>query len=98
MLPYELTNATNSSLFNVHRNEAHISPTFVYIMPLEHIHTPGIDVGGGWSIVCGSDPPSAGRVEELEESVRSVVRQENELEDQGEGVQNSGKTIIPANT
>ena len=29
-------------------------------------------------------------VEELEESVWSVVRQENE--DQGEGVQNSGKT------
>ena len=29
---------------------------------------------------------------ELEESVWSVVRQENEREDQGEGVQNSGKT------
>ena len=35
---------------------------------------------------------SVERVEELEESVWSVVRQENEPEDQGEGVQNSGKT------
>ena len=41
---------------------------------------------------CGSHPLSAERVEELEESVWSVVRQENEREDQGEGVQNSGKT------
>ena len=31
-------------------------------------------------------------MDELEESVWSVVRQENEREDQGEGVQNSGKT------
>ena len=31
-------------------------------------------------------------MEELEESVRSVVRQENEHEDQGEGVKNSSKT------
>ena len=31
-------------------------------------------------------------MEELEESVWSVVRQENEREDQGEGVQNSGKS------
>ena len=31
-------------------------------------------------------------MEELGESVWSVVRQENEREDQGEGVQNSGKT------
>ena len=31
-------------------------------------------------------------MEELEESVWSVVRQENEREDQWEGVQNSGKT------
>ena len=31
-------------------------------------------------------------MEELEESVWNVVRQENEREDQGEGVQNSGKT------
>ena len=37
-------------------------------------------------------PPSAERVEELDESVWSVVRQENEHEEQGEGVQNSGKT------
>ena len=34
----------------------------------------------------------AERVEEREESVWSVVRQENECEDQGEGTQNSGKT------
>ena len=32
---------------------------------------------------CGSHPLSAERVEELEESVWSVVRQENEREDQG---------------
>ena len=32
------------------------------------------------------------RVEELEESFWSVVRQENEHEEQGEGVQNSCKT------
>ena len=31
-------------------------------------------------------------MEELEESVWSVLRQENEHEDQGEGAQNSGKT------
>ena len=31
-------------------------------------------------------------MEELEESVWNVVRQENEREDQWEGVQNSGKT------
>ena len=31
-------------------------------------------------------------MEELEESVWSVVRQENEREDQGEGVQDSCKT------
>ena len=31
-------------------------------------------------------------MEELEESVWSVVRQENEREDPGEGAQNSGKT------
>ena len=31
-------------------------------------------------------------MEEREESVWSVVRQENEREDQGEGVQNSSKT------
>ena len=35
---------------------------------------------------------SAERVEELEESIWSVMRQENEHEGQGEGVQNSGKT------
>ena len=40
-----------------------------------------------------SHPPSAERVEELEERVcPSVVRQENEREVQGEAVQNSGKT------
>ena len=31
-------------------------------------------------------------MEELEENVWRVVHQENEREDQGEGVQNSGKT------
>ena len=31
-------------------------------------------------------------MEELEESIWCVVRQENEREDQGDGVQNSGKT------
>ena len=31
-------------------------------------------------------------MEELEESVWSIVRQENERKDQGEGVQDSGKT------
>ena len=32
------------------------------------------EVGGGWRTGCGSHPPSAERVEELEESVWSVVR------------------------
>ena len=41
---------------------------------------------------CGSHPQSAERVEELDESVWSVLRQENEREDHWEGVQNSGKT------
>ena len=58
------------------------------------IHIAGIDVGGGWRTGCGSHPPSAERVEELEESVWSVVRHENERGDQGGGVQNSGKTSI----
>ena len=49
-------------------------------------------VGEGWSTGCRSHPPSAERVEELEESVCSVVCQGNERKDQGEGVQNSGKT------
>ena len=40
----------------------------------EDIHIPGIDVGGGWRTGCGSHPSSAERVEELEESVWSVVR------------------------
>ena len=57
----------------------------------EAIHIPGIDVGGGWRTGCGSHPPSAERLEELEDSVWSVVRQENEREE-GERVQNSGKT------
>ena len=39
----------------------------------EDIHIPGIDVGGGWRTGCGSHPPSAEWVEELEESVWSVV-------------------------
>ena len=58
----------------------------------EDIHIPVIDVGGEWGTGCGSHPSSAERVEELEDSVWSVVRQENGREDQGEGVQNSGKT------
>ena len=58
----------------------------------EYIHIPGIDAGGGWRTGCGSHTQSAEQVEELEESVWSVVRQETEREDQGEGVQNSGKT------
>ena len=58
----------------------------------EDIHIPGIDVGRGWRTGCGSHPQSTERVEELEESVWSVVRQENEREDQREGVHNSSKT------
>ena len=41
---------------------------------------------------CASHPHSEERVDELEECVWSVVRQENEREEQGEVVQNSGKT------
>ena len=41
---------------------------------------------------CGRQPQSAERMEELVESVWSVVRQGNEDEDQWEGVQDSGKT------
>ena len=41
---------------------------------VENIHIPGIDVVGGWRTGCGSHPPSAERVEDLEESVWSVVR------------------------
>ena len=40
------------------------------------IHIPGFYVGGGWKTGCECHPPSAERVEELEESVWSVVRQE----------------------
>ena len=58
----------------------------------EDIHIPGIDFGEGWRTGCESHPQSAERVEVLEESVWSVVRQEHESEDQGEGVQNSGTT------
>ena len=39
-----------------------------------------------------SHPQSSELVEEPEESVWSAVRQGNEHEDQGEGVQDSGKT------
>ena len=39
----------------------------------EDIHIPGIDFGGGWITGCGSHPQSADRVEELEESVWSVI-------------------------
>ena len=37
------------------------------------MHIPVIDVDGGWRTGCGSHPPSAERVEELYESVWSVV-------------------------
>ena len=40
-------------------------------------------LGSGWITGCGIHPPSAEREEELEESVWSAVRQENEHEDQG---------------
>ena len=71
-----------------------VRKTHIYILRVypHRLHIPGIDVGGGWRTGCGSHPPSAERVEELEVSVWSVVRQEIEREDQGEGVQNSGKT------
>ena len=39
-----------------------------------------------------NSPTDCRAVEELEESVWSVVRQENERKDQGEGLQDSGKT------
>ncbi len=58
----------------------------------EDIHIHGIYIGGGWRTGCGSHPQSAEQMEELEESVWSVGRQENEREDHWEGVQNSGKT------
>ena len=57
----------------------------------EDIHIPGIEVGGGWRTGCGSHPQSAEQMEELEESVCSVVRQANEREGQGGGVQDGGK-------
>ena len=59
----------------------------------EDIHLPGIDVGGGWKTGCGSHPQSSELMEELEESVCTVVQQGNEREDQGEGVHVSGKTV-----
>ena len=45
-----------------------------------------------WRTWCGRQPQSAERMEELVDSVWSVVRQGNECEDQWEGVQDSGKT------
>ena len=51
----------------------------------EDIHLPEIDVGGGWKTECGSHPHSSELMEELEESVCSVVRQENEREDNAKG-------------
>ena len=45
-----------------------------------------------WKTGCGRQPQSAERMEELVDSVWSVVRQGNECEDQWEGVQDSGKT------
>ena len=58
----------------------------------EYIHISVIDDGGGWRTGCGSQPPSADRVKELEESVWSVVRQDNERDDQWEGEPDSDKT------
>ena len=45
-----------------------------------------------WKTGCRRQPQSAERMEELVDSVWSVVRQGNECEDQWEGVQDSGKT------
>ena len=45
-----------------------------------------------WRTGCGRQPQSAERMEELVDSVWSVVRQGNECEDQWEGVQDSGET------
>ena len=53
-----------------------------YSKESEVIHIIGIYDGGGWISGCGSHPQSAERVEELEESVWSVVRQKNERDDQ----------------
>ena len=58
----------------------------------EDIHILVIYVIGGWRTGCGSHPHNADRVEQLEESVRSAVRQEYECEDQGKCIQDSGKT------
>ena len=70
--------------------EIHLQGETVNIMnPL--IDIPGIDVGGGWRTGCGSHTQGAERVEKLEESVWSVVRQENELDDQREGINDVGK-------
>ena len=52
---------------------AHTKMEIQYLM--DCFSRPGIDVGGGWRTGCGSHPPSAERVEELEESVWSDVRQ-----------------------
>ena len=59
----------------------------------EDIHIPGIDICEGWRTGCESHPHSAERVEEMEESVLSVVRQENEREDQGKVYRT---VVIPA--
>ena len=60
---------------NEHQNAKCRDPvTRRAIKESEDIHIPGIDVGGGWRTGCGSHPPSAERVEELEDSVWSVVR------------------------
>ena len=55
-------------------NEHQDAVTGRAIKESEDIHIPGIDVVGGWRTGCGSHTPSAERVEELEESVWSVVR------------------------
>ena len=58
--------------------------TFTYV--------PGIDVGGGWRTLCGSHPHSAKLVGEPEQSVWSVVRQNNGREDQ----LNTGSGVRPS--
>ena len=53
--------------------------------PVDHTidHIPGIDIGGGWRTGYGSHPQSAERVEELEERVWIVARQEMNVEIKG---------------
>ena len=86
-------NGAGYPIFHEHQDaEIHLPGEAVWPKESEDIHITGIYVGGECRTGCGSHPHSAEPVEELEESVWSVVRQENVSEDQGEGVQNSGTT------